>query len=163
MSKKKFIEGIEDLFNDTKDNILSEESVLLSNSVEKKRSQQASRAAHGKDFSSDLEIFLKEAFEDSFDTHFQSESKQPVADLQIKKRNRKPFSGLDALIRSTLEPLAIEMEQSAVRRVTLLFDERKLDKLKTIARLERTYLKNIVDAIVEDYILSYEQKRGNLE
>jgi hypothetical protein len=49
------------------------------------------------------------------------------------------------------------------RRLTLVFDESKLNKLKSIARMERSYLKDIIDEIVESFIKEYEGKKGNLE
>lgn len=164
MSRKKFVEDFGKLFGDEDADILSEGSVLLSgkSNEERKRSQAKSRAAHGKNFASDLESFLEEAFEESFEEHFQNESKPPQIESQIKKHNRRPMSGLDGLIRSTVEPSSIELHELPTRRVTLVFDKRKLDKLKTIARLERTYLKDIIDDIVEEYLDSYETDKGEL-
>jgi hypothetical protein len=49
------------------------------------------------------------------------------------------------------------------RRLTLVFDESKLNKLKSIARMERSYLKDIIDEIVEGFIKEYEVKKGVLE
>lgn len=165
LSRKKFTDDIGYLFGDDEDaEILSEESVLLSGKgdYEKKRNG-GSRASHGKNFSSDLENFLKEAFEESFEAHAQGATSAASMDSQIKKRNRRPSSGLDLLIRSTVEPIITSETDAHIRRVTLLVDQKKLEKLKTIARLERTYLKNIVDDIVETYIESYEQQKGNVE
>jgi hypothetical protein len=49
------------------------------------------------------------------------------------------------------------------RRLTLVFDENKLNKLKSIARMERSYLKDIIDEIVESFIHEYEVKKGHLD
>jgi hypothetical protein len=49
------------------------------------------------------------------------------------------------------------------RRLTLVFDESKLNKLKSIARMERSYLKDIIDEIVESFIKEYEVSKGVLE
>lgn len=163
MSKKKFADSIGNLFSDDDADILSEESVLLTaTSVsDKKRNPQSSRASHGKNFATDLESFLKEAFEESLETHLQGDARAAV-DTQLKKRNRRPSGGLDLLIRSTIEPTVTSDTDAHTRRVTLLFDPKKLDKLKTIARLERTYLKDIVDELVLEFIQQYEQKKGRL-
>ena len=163
MSKKKFTDSIGNLFGDDDADILSEGSVLLTaTSVsDKKRNPQSSRASHGKNFASDLENFLKEAFEESLETHLQGDTRAAV-DTQLKKRNRRPSGGLDLLIRSTIEPTVTFDTDAHTRRVTLLFDPKKLDKLKTIARLERTYLKDIVDELVLEFIQQYEQKKGRL-
>jgi len=38
-----------------------------------------------------------------------------------------------------------------------------LNKLKSIARMERSYLKDIIDEIVESFINEYEVKKGSVE
>jgi hypothetical protein len=43
--------------------------------------------------------------------------------------------------------------------LTLQFDERKLEKLKDIARMEKTLLRDIIDSIVEDYISRWEKQK----
>jgi len=164
LSRKKFTDNIGNLFGEDDADILSEESVLLSaKSVsDKKQKPQSSRSSHSKHFANDLENFLKEAFEESFETQTKAETRTAV-DAQIKKRTRRPSSGLDLLIRSTVEPVAIADTDSFTRRVTLLFDQKKLDKLKTIAKLERTYLKDIMDELVQEFIQGYEEEKGTLE
>lgn len=92
----------------------------------------------------------------------QGEARTAV-DTQLKKRSRRPTGGLDLLIRSTVEPVAVTDADTHTRRVTLLFDPKKLEKLKTIAKLERTYLKNIMDELVQDFIQHYEKQKGKLE
>ena len=83
---------------------------------------------------------------------------QVPAEAEIKKRSSKPMEGLDALIRSTVEP-KVQFDQNATRRLTLQFDERKLEKLKTIARMEKTLLRDIIDGIVEEYIARWEKQK----
>lgn len=153
MGRKKLVEDFGTLFGDDDAGILSEDSVLLSG---KKRPEPKGRGSHSKNFASDLESFLEETFEESFETHLQADPSAAEVEAQIKKRNRRPMSGLDALIRSTVEPSSIEMHELPTRRVTLVFDKNKLDKLKTIARVERTYLKDIIDDIVENFLRTYE-------
>ncbi len=164
MSRKKFIESVESIFSEDDSAILSEDSVLLSDknkNASKKRKSSKRRSSHGKNFSSDLEDFLEEAFEESFEEQIQQSESKPPVESQIKKRTRRPAGGLDTLIRSTVEPSHIEMQETPTRRVTLIFDQKKLEQLKTIARLERTYLKDIIDDIVEDFLESYEKEQSD--
>lgn len=164
MSRKKFVEDFGTLFGDEDAAILSEDSVLLSGKSAEESKRNRSKSSHGKNFASDLESFLEEAFEESFDEQLQqNESKPPKIESQIKKRSRRPMGGLDSLIRSTVEPSHIEVEDLPTRRITLIFDKRKLEKLKTIARLERTYLKDIIDDIVEEFLQGYESQKGQVE
>ena len=165
MGRKKLIEDFGTLFGDDDAGILSEDSVLLSgkkHSEAPKRQESKNRVSHGKNFASDLESFLEETFEESFEAHLQAEPSAAEVEAQIKKRSRRPLSGLDALIRSTVEPSSMEMHELPTRRVTLVFDKNKLDKLKTIARVERTYLKDIIDDIVEDFLRTYEAEKKSL-
>ena len=75
-----------------------------------------------------------------------------------KPKTRKKFSGLDALIRSTIEPKPVEPPvEKNTKRVTLVFDKEKLSKLKSIARAKRTYIKDIIDDMVSEFIVQYEE------
>lgn len=164
LSRKKFTDGIGYLFSDDDAGILSEESVLLSaTSVGDKKRTPGGRSSGGKGFAADLESFLKEAFEESFEAHTNGSILNDEAHAAKKRLARRPDSGLDLLIRSTVEPVIVTDADTNTRRVTLLFDPKKLEKLKTIAKLERTYLKDIMDELVQEFIQNYEQRKGSLQ
>ena len=163
---------METLFNGAEDNILQLGNQLLSGENTKSKTPKSAsfssavieegstKKSTGKRFSDDLQSFLMEAFEESFERQIQ----QPLesSTVELKKRSQKPMSGLDALIRTTVDPkIQIDSAQQ-LRRLTVAFDEQKLEKLKTIARIEKTYLRDIIDEIVADYIQEYEQKRGKI-
>jgi hypothetical protein len=84
-------------------------------------------------------------------------------DLNIQKRSKKPVGGLDALIRSTVEPQKVEFRGNAIKQLTLTFDEEKIQKLKKIARTEKKYLRKVINDIVEEYIKEYEEKKGKIK
>jgi hypothetical protein len=174
MSKKRFTDGLENLFTGPEDSALQSGNQLLSGENTKTRQpklarvsssntsgeERATKKSSGKRFSDDLQSFLMEAFEESFERQIQ----QPLdtGSIELKKRSQKPMSGLDALIRTTIDP-KIQLDSAyQLRRLTVAFDEQKLEKLKTIARMEKTYLRDIIDVIVADYIKEYEIKRGKL-
>lgn len=119
------------------------------------------RRSHGKKFSEDLQTFLQEAFDDSFEKY--SDPNYVQDDSSNKKRTLKPMAGLDAILRSTVDPKSMRLGPGNTRRLTLVFDESKLNKLKSIARLERSYLKDIIDEIVEEFIKEYEVQKGFIE
>jgi hypothetical protein len=119
------------------------------------------RRSHGKKFSDDLQTFLQEAFDDSFEKY--SDPNYIQDDSSNKKRTLKPMAGLDAILRSTVDPKSMRLGPGNTRRLTLVFDESKLNKLKSIARLERSYLKDIIDEIVEEFIKEYEAQKGLIE
>ena len=167
MAKKRFTEGLESVFGAAAEDTLQEDSPLLGDTRPKERpkdkEEDSHRRSHAKDFSSDLQSFLKGAFEDSFEEQLEKreQKRQPIsANAQIKKRHRKPLTGLDALIRSTVEPENIHVQERNARRVTLTFDPDKLEKLKKIARTEKTYLRDIIDEIVAEFLDEYEQQHS---
>ncbi|MDX2066999.1 MAG: hypothetical protein SFV55_01170 [Haliscomenobacter sp.] len=162
MSKKRFTAGLESLLSSPDDAALQGHVMLSAESTNAKSSNttsetispEAGKKAQGKRFTDDLQAFLMEAFEESFERQMQ----QLPAEAEIKKRSSKPMEGLDALIRSTVEP-KVQFDQHATRRLTLQFDERKLEKLKAIARMEKTLLRDIIDGIVEEYIARWEKQK----
>lgn len=166
MSKKKFKDGLESLFAEIEQNAMSEQNALLEASGSERRpasSRESNPAAEkrstGKKFADDMESFLQSAFEESFDRQMRQEQLSPAEEAQIRKRSHRPVSGLDALIRSTVQPQEVHLEEHPKRRLTIVFDDQKLQKLREIARLEKTYLKNIIDEIVAEYIQTYEKKK----
>jgi len=179
MSKKRFTTGMEDLLHEASQtspvyiggssknpqnltplegNTLSVEGISL---IGEQETMAPLRRTHGKKFSNDLQTFLQEAFDDSFEKY--SDPNYIHDDTSNKKRTLKPMAGLDAILRSTVDPKSMRLGPGNTRRLTLVFDESKLNKLKSIARMERSYLKDIIDEIVESFIKEYEGKKGNLE
>jgi hypothetical protein len=75
------------------------------------------------------------------------------------------MSGLDMLIRRTVEAgsMEVEEERDGKKRLTVTFEKKKLEKLKKIARMEKAYLKDILGDIVAEYIRKYEAQKGKVE
>ncbi|MEZ5039686.1 MAG: hypothetical protein R2828_07330 [Saprospiraceae bacterium] len=152
MAKKKFTEGLESLFGET------------AGTQQMRRGTNASDAAKetdgkgrhpGKDFTTDLQSFLTEAFEDAFEEQLS----QPLKERK-KKKPIKALSGLDVLIRNTSDPQQqIEIEELAPRRITLTLDDQHLTKLREIARNKKTYLKEMIKEIVAEYVERYPGKK----
>lgn len=158
------------MFKDTSDDLLQmDENMLSSDASEKSRPKKAKvkegkrRSSSSKDFTDDLQSFLQEAFQESFEKQMAQESKPLPSDLEIKKRSKKPVGGLDALIRNTIEPEKVEFKGNSIKQLTLTFDEEKIKKLKKIARTEKKYLRKVINDIVEEYIKQYEQQKGKIE
>ena len=161
MSKKRFTEGLESIFGEAAEETLQENSPLLSSTQEaKSKPSEENRRSSGKNFSSDLQDFLQDAFEESLDK--QIEERKKTSKLQekakVKKRYRRPMGGLDALIRSTIEPQNVRVAPERAKRVTLTFDPQKLEKLKEIARHKKSYLRDIIDEIVADFLDTYKNE-----
>lgn len=165
MSKKRFTAGLESLFGDATDPFSDKEQGALPAEVELAQGKQGDAAAKKpgtKDFSSALASFLHTAFEDAFEEQIEARKSAPSAASDTPMQPPKPASGLDLLIRSTITPSGVEIHPFATRRITLVFDNDMIGKLKTIAKIEKSHLKDIVNDIVATYISDYERKYGQL-
>lgn len=152
MAKKRFKEGMESLFDESPDaQELEQERTATAKASGK---EKASEKKSAKGFRSELKSFLQEAFEESLEQQLERKEKR----IPPKKKTAKPKAGLDALLRSTIEPSKMRLQNKPVRRLTISFDENKLAKLKKIARKERTYLKDIIDEIVGEFLASYDDE-----
>ena len=154
MSKKKFSEGLDDLFKD-----LPNEAEAWAHASGDTPARE--RRVSNKNFMHDLDSLLQEAMDDALE---QYESDQPTSVSSSKSKSsavvyRSPVSGLDALIRQTvdIQDLGID-EESGKKRLTVSVDKTKLEKLKTIARMENAYLKDIMVRLIDGYIKEYDRQ-----
>ncbi|MBU6341587.1 MAG: hypothetical protein KGS48_08860 [Bacteroidetes bacterium] len=150
MSKKRFSEGLEELLQDS--------TQTAGNAADRK-------SAH-KNFLSDIDSLLQEALDESLEKY---EANQPDS-LTASAKNRsgsdknpprQSLSGLDALIRQTIDLQEITSDEvSGKKRLTVAVDKTKLEKLKVIARLENAYLKDLLVNLIDGYIEDYVQQKG---
>jgi len=158
VSKKRFTEGMDSLFGPTEEQQSGTDWLDAQGTGDQgARKKKSKRSPSGKNFSSDLQSFLQEAFDDSMDRQLEERQKRDEAtpaEPSVKKRHRRPMAGLDALIRSTVDPQPVSDpgNKNRPKRITLSFDPVKLEKLKSIARDQRTLLRDVIDEIVEDYL-----------
>jgi hypothetical protein len=158
MSKKKFSEGLHDLLNDTHS---GQGSFFSTNTAP----VQTERKSVHKNFMSDLDSLLQEALEESLEKY---EANQPDTTTASKRKPgaqsasvRPAFSGLDALIRQTIDVQEINVDEtSGKKRLTVAVDKTKLEKLKLIARLENSYLKDLLVDLIDEYITAYTRQKG---
>jgi hypothetical protein len=152
VAKKNFKSGLEDLFNDAM------EGNIAKNVSEKMATKKPSSKSK-KSFSSGLESLFEEAI-----TETTIESAQATKDGKKSKgstKRSKPAFGIDSLICETVETSKIERVTApeGKKRVTITFDKEKLEKLKKIARLQKSYLKDIVNEVVGEYISEFESSK----
>jgi hypothetical protein len=158
MSKKKFSEGLDDLFSDHQD---------AKSEVFSAERPPVTRKASNKRFATDLDMLLQEALEESLEKYDAHQPDTTTPSAKSKSQTDAPatrqgiFSGLDALIRQTIDVQEIAAdEQSGKKRLTVAVDRNKLEKLKLIARLENAYLKDILIGVIDEYIDDYKQQKG---
>lgn len=164
MAKKRFTDSFESLFGDpTEDTQPQERDITADSSAEGTTDAGGSekKKVSGKDFTDSLQSFLSDTFEESFERQMK-EIKHKKTPKKSTKKSRRRRSSLDMLIRNTVEPSKIEVDdQPKRRRITLTFEPQKLEKLRNIARVERAMLKDIINDIVGEYIRKYETQEGD--
>lgn len=155
MSKKKFSEGLEDLFKDIQE---FSDAGLPQTDPQGQRSSTTHRSGQ-KSFAAELETVMQEDYEDMPES-------SPATALQGKSKShealrRALFSGLDSLIRPTIDVQALtDEEQSGKKRLTVALEKVKLEKLKMIARMENSYMKDILISLIDEYIEKYNRDKG---
>ncbi len=161
MGKKRFSDGLNDLFSESnaaqQGNLFGEGRVVPT---------AAERKVVHKNFLQDIDTLLQEALEESMERY---EANQPDTTTPSGKTktsaaafpSSKTFSGLDVLIRQTIDVQEIHSDESTgKKRLTVAVDRGKLDKLKTIARLENAYLKDLLVQVIDGYIAEYTKHKG---
>ena len=150
MSKKRFSEGLDDLLKDI-NNVETEE-------VAKETQPAASGRSSSKSFASDLDAVLNDALDESLD-RFENAPDQSLAGKSKTRNTGKNLGGLDSLIRQTIDVSELTRdEKTGKKRLTVAVDREKLEKLKSIAKLENSYLKDIVVEIIDEFLQDYIRK-----
>ena len=170
MSKKKFTDGLESLFGMAHEDDLQESSPLLVDTreeviVDKRAKKKTSKKKKsGKSFTSDLDSLFTAAISDALDkkTKKTEPAEEPASKPSaLKRARRKTLTGIDALIRQTIAGSRVDYDEgTAKKRVTFIYDKNKLARLKAIAKVEKSYLKDIIGKLVSEFIEDYEKKYG---
>ena len=161
MSKKKFLDGIDDIFSGA----LTEHQDshdFVENTSNSSGSPTARRSTHHKTFVTNLDSLLAEITEDPFFSDHQPETvSRPGKSKSTQSGGyRAPVTGLDALIRQTLTPFEGEDEETTKKRISVIVDKIKLERLKTIARMEGSFMKDIIADLIETYVQGYAKEKG---
>lgn len=126
---------------------------LFSSAQEQQERSAPAKSTSKKNFSDSLDSIFQDAIQDAF-----KEKAEQIAEgktVKKTKRRTKPVFGLDALIRQTVEQSEIKQNK---KRVTFTFETEKIEKLRSIAKLEKARIRDIVNELVSDYIQKHEAK-----
>lgn len=168
MSKKKFTAGLDSLFSNRSEPVGLE--ALTPRKSPSRRAAvsmdwdddvavtdpQPSKRINHKTFASDLAAFLEDVLAD-----VPEQQDIPLTAEQLHDdpgRTNAP-TGLDALIRDTLDTSEMVVTSGKTKRVTFFFDERKIELLKSIAKSENVYMREIISRIVAEYLARYDQSK----
>lgn len=166
MSKKnKFKAGLDSLFEQSSEPHIDETVIVPDTDGSAIVATKSAKRPTNKNFILDLESLLQDALQGAVDQNNEKLRKTyGINDEPQQHETSQPvrLMGLDALIRRTDETTSVSVDYSATRRVTFVFENRKLEKLKSIASTERTYIKDIVNTAVTHFIDEYERKKGKI-
>jgi hypothetical protein len=155
--KKGFSAGLYDLFSDT--------TGAQSSLFESEGKGMSAVRPVSKNFLADLDTFLQEALEEGLEKYEANQPDFVTPSAKTKSPAAEPLkkypSGLDALIRQTIDVQEINTDEAAgKKRLTVAVDRNKLEQLRLIARLENAYLKDLVSRVIDSYIEEYRQDKG---
>jgi len=152
MSKKKFSQGLDDLFQDVESG---------QDAAHPAANTPAERKVAHKNFMSDLDMLLQEALEESLEKYEAKSTGNNKNRISAEQQPARRMTGLDSLIRQTIDVQEITSDEvSGKKRLTVAVDRLQLDKLKLIARLENAYLKDLLVGVIDEYINVYKQQKG---
>ena len=160
MSKKNLKDGLESLFGGPaiaepslpeNSPLLERTEVVKNKAVKKDAPNHKKRSKSGKNFTSDLDTLFEAALSDNVREDQNNESLN--SNQTSRTQRRSSVVGLDALIQKTTD---INLDYTSTKkRVTFIFEKKKLDKLKRIAKLQDSFLKDIIGKIVGEHIAKY--------
>ncbi len=140
MPKKQFSQGLNDLFQASGE--ASTAAVTAAEGTVRER-----RSGGSKNFVHDLETLFEEAMRQT-DELEEGETRSTSADPYPLRS-----AGLDALIRPTQVAAApTDVAAPELKRLTITVERRQLEQLRTLARIENLYLKDILQRAIEEYL-----------
>ena len=173
MSKKRFTDGLESIFGEVHEEtfdrgLLVEEKQTKTTTRTKSTATKTKKRSSRKNFTTDLDSLFDGSLSEVVEEKLQEKRtvsprknmKGKSKSIEHTQRARRPLSGLDALIRQTLDSGSLAYDPNAKKRISFTCEKAKLDKLKKIARQEKAYLKDILGDIVASFISEYEAKEG---
>jgi hypothetical protein len=172
VSKKKFSTGLDVLFEqseeskplDTRNEMGSKGSSAFTESGVSSAAMAVRKNA-SKNFTSDLDSLFNEAFTEAVEQKLEKMQRDSgiSPNFEQKRGNlTQSLNGLDALIRSTIDTSLVGFEHAPMKRLSIMFENQKMEKLKSIARTERSFIKDLVSSVLSEFIQDYETKQKGL-
>jgi hypothetical protein len=168
VSKKKFSSGLDSIFEvkeEVHQAVATTATPVFAPTFDSPSTAQPMvvRRAASKNFTSDLDSLFQDAFTEAVEEKLDKLKKHSGLNDPFesnKRETRHALSGLDALIRSTVDSSLAALEHAAVKRLTIIFENKKIEKLKSIAKMEKAFVKDIVSEVLTEFINDYEKRTG---
>lgn len=162
MAKKNFNKGLEDIFinpdGETNTSVLDEAQEDQAHSSEPESTHSKTKKkkkSYRKNFTYDLNSLLDDAMAETRDMEL-SEDRESKKTHSPKRHIKKvPLTGINALIRRTVDIDYEEERRRETKRVTFICEREKINQLKKIAKNEKTYLKDILIGLIDQYLKNY--------
>ena len=167
MSKKRFSSGLDSLFDSPRDEQAFESATAGQapppsvSELEAEVKAVVMKRTTTKNFTSDLDSLFQDAFTEAIEENADKLRRDMDEDDPFNsKRNtyKKPLAGLDALIRETIDTSLVGLEHAPIKRFTIMFENKKIEQLKNIAKQERAFVKDLVGDVLTEFIKNYEQQ-----
>ena len=167
MSKKRFSSGLDSLFDNPRDEQEFEDVKAGKapppsvSELEAEVKAVVMKRTTTKNFTSDLDSLFNYAFTEALEEKVDKLRRDSGIDdpFESKRDNyKRPLSGLDALIRSTIDTSLMGLEHAPIKRFTIMFENKKIEQLKNIAKQERAFVKDLVGDVLTEFIKNYEQQ-----
>ena len=169
MSKKRFSSGLDSLFDNPRDEQEFEDVKAGKapppsvSELEAEVKAVVMKRTTTKNFTSDLDSLFNYAFTEALEEKVDKLRRDSGIDdpFESKRDNyKRPLSGLDALIRSTVDTSLMGLEHAPIKRFTIMFENKKIEQLKNIAKQERAFVKDLVGDVLTEFIKNYEQQHN---
>lgn len=158
MSKKKFSDGLDSIFSDIHEEPMATTYVLKDSpkvDVEERNSRMERKG--GKNFSSNMDDVIMK----SFVTNGENKNKEEDDNSNIRyshvKKQRTPLTGIDGLFSRSIE--YGDLDSDTKKRIVLILENKKVDRLKAIAKKEDLFLKDIITQSVSSFIENYDRRK----
>ena len=167
MSKKRFSSGLDSLFDSPRDEQIVQSATATqapppsASELEAEVKAVVMKRTTTKNFTSDLDSLFQDAFTEALEEKADKLRRSSGLDDPFEsKRNtyKKPLAGLDALIRETIDTSLMGLEHAPIKRFTIMFENKKIEKLKNIAKQERAFVKDLVGDVLSEFIENYERQ-----
>jgi hypothetical protein len=158
MSKKKFSDGLDSIFSDIHEEVMATTYVLKDNpkaDTEERNSKMERKG--GKNFSSNMDDVIMKSFVTNNETQNKEEDDNSNIRYSHVKKQRTPLTGIDGLFSRSIE--YGDLENDSKKRIVLILENHKVDKLKSIAKKEHLFLKDIIIQSVSSYIDQYDRRK----